>query len=392
MLYFKSGNYYYMMVPKARSTTGELTLAPITTPITSFFDNFSVNVQNIIEETYGYTGSLEMLTYYNFLDYEDIHNLYVYKVDDTDSVLHFDILYNTVSRTWTIWIYEAIQPIFPVRHNSTETGLFAMTGLLDTRAHDALDSPIPRRFIQILLWDKMSVEEGYVPDMTKVLYDPDHSSAAAAGECIIAPGDMAYIRGESTVVIYDEYADIRDTTIVLLGASEYYLGFNTRDISNMLKELYMNISYYFKFQNFQFIDTGYRRDEYHAKKRYRELQLELSNLDKTNMNFGMEFVLDNSPRRLYYKYDVSQVIDELDPEYGVVYVDSTPYFDVDLDDIDLTNQWVIDQSLMPDVKLWKVRVSVSGKGSAPRLKLFSRNAKRFELLGVNWISRIMHMR
>jgi hypothetical protein len=65
---------------------------------------------------------------------------------------------------------------------------------------------------------------------------------------------------------------------------------------------------------------------------------------------------------------------------------------VDLDDIDITNQWTIDQSLTPDVTLWKVRVAISGKGSAPRLKLFSRNEKRFELLGINWVSRLMNMR
>ena len=50
MIYFKSGNYYYMLVPKAQSTTGELTLAPISTPITEFFNNFSVNVERVFRE------------------------------------------------------------------------------------------------------------------------------------------------------------------------------------------------------------------------------------------------------------------------------------------------------------------------------------------------------
>jgi hypothetical protein len=87
-----------------------------------------------------------------------------------------------------------------------------------------------------------------------------------------------------------------------------------------------------------------------------------------------------------------QIIDEFDPEYGIVYVDSTPFLETDLSDIDITNQWTIDQSLTPEITLWKVRIAVSGKGSAPRFKLFSRNEKRFELLGVNWISRVMNMR
>lgn len=392
MLYFKSGNYYYMMVPKARSTTGELTLAPITSPITSFFDNFSVNVQNVIEETYGYTGLLELITYYNFLDYEDIHNLYIYKTDSDTSVLHFDMIYNTVDRTWKIWIFEALQPVFPARHNATETGRVATTGILDARSREDLGTPDYRRFIQIMLWDKLSVKEGYVPDDTTILYDPDHSAADYTGTTVSMSGGTATILEPSTVVCSDEYADIVGTAIVFLGASDYYFGFSSKDLANVLRLIYRNLNHYFMFQNDQLLDTGYIRDKYQAKKRYRELQLELSNLDKTSMNFGMEFVLDNSPRKILYKYDTTQAIDEFDPEYGVVYIDSTPFFEVDLNDIDLTNQWVIDQSLAPDVKLWKVRVAISGKGSAPRLRLFSRNGKRFELTGINWVSRIMHMR
>lgn len=391
LLYFKSGNYYYMMVPKAQSVTGELTIAPITNPITSFFDNFSKNVQDVVEETYGYTGPLELITYYNFLDYEDIHNIYIYKTENPSRLLHFDMLYNTVDRTWKIWLFEALQPIFPVIHNATESGRFATTGLLDTRDINALSTSVYRRFIQVLLWDKMSVKEGYIPDNTQILYDAEQAAARVDNECITVASDMGYING-TTVVMYEPFADIEGTTIVLLGATDYYFGFSMRDISNMLQRIYLNSDEYFMFQNYQFIDTGYRRDEYHAKKRYRELQLELSNLDKTNMQFGMEFVLDNTPRKILYKYDTTQTIDEFDPEYGILYVDSTPFLEVDLENIDLTNQWVIDQALTPDVKLWNVRVAISGKGNAPRLKFFSRNMKRFELLGVNWISRIMHMR
>ena len=37
MVFFKSGNYYFMIVPKAQSLTGELTLAPVSTNIKEFF-------------------------------------------------------------------------------------------------------------------------------------------------------------------------------------------------------------------------------------------------------------------------------------------------------------------------------------------------------------------
>ena len=398
MLYFKSGNYYYMMVPKARSTTGELTLAPITTPITSFFDNFSVSVQTIVEETYGYTGLLSLITYYNFLDYEDIHNIYIFKTEATEDYLHFDILYNTVDRTWKIWLYQAAQPIFPIKHNATETGRFAIASIFDTAPVDEAEY-ILRRFIQIFCLDSHTVAECYLPNHTDVLYDPDQAAFSFNEMRVIVPPDsISEIRegaasdGNDVLVIKDEYADARGTTVYLLGASEYYSGYSIRDFKLKLEDIYLNPPDVLYFRNYQFLDSGYRRDEYQSKKRYRELQLEINNLDQGNLDFGMEFILDNSPRRILYKYDSSYAIDEFNPEYGVVYIDSTPFFETNLNDIDLMNQWTIDQEIIPDVSLWKVRVAISGKGSAPRLKLFSRNSKRFELIGVNWISRIMHMR
>ena len=389
MLYFKSGNYYYMMVPKAQSQTGELTLAPITNPITSFFDNFSVNVQNILKETYGYTDEYELLSYYNFLDYEDVHNLYLYKFDNSTALLHFDVIYNTVDRTWKVWTYESAQILFPFKHNATETGLLATISKVipyDIEGHEG-----EARIIQLFTWDKNSVRGGYIPPTTRLFYDPGNDSVVVEGQTLILPGAIATTEG-TTVVIGDEYADAYDTLVTIIGADGYYSGFKVEDISKAIADVYINGSDYFTFKNYQYIDTGYRNDELHAKKRYREIQLLIDNLDKKDMQFGLDYMLDGAPHRIYYKYDVSQVIDEFDPEYGIVYIDSTPYLSVELDNIDNVNQWVLDQELNPEVSFWKVRIAVSGKGTSPRLKFYSRNEKRFGLLSLNWISRIMHMR
>ena len=391
MIYFKSGNYYYMMVPKAQSQTGELTLAPITNPITSFFDNFSVNVQHILEETYGYTGDYELLSYYNFLDYEDIHNLYLYRFDSSEALLHLDIIYSTVDRTWKIWVYESAQILFPFKHNATEPGLLATISNViadDVRS----ESQYPVRVIQIFTWDKSIVRSVYLPSDAVLLYDAEQDATSVEGNVLEIPGIIASVDSDGVVVFGDPYADAYGEVITIIGAHGYFSGFGVGDVSDTLRNVFVNADDYFTFKNYQFLDTGYRNDELQANKRYREIQLLVDNLDQTNIQFGMEYTLDGSPRQIYYKYDVAQTIDEFDPEYGIIYIDSTPYLETDLTTVDKTNQWILDQELHPEIAFWKVRISVSGKGTSPRFKLKSRNEKRFGILSINWVARIMNMR
>lgn len=391
MLYFKSGNYYYMMVPKAQSQTGELTLAPITTPITKFFDNFSVNVQTILSETYGYSGSHEMLSYYNFLDYEDIHNLYLYRFDESEALLHFDLIYNVVDRTWKVWVYESAQVLFPFKHNATEPGLLATISSI-TANNAKEEVQYFARIIQVFTWDKLSVRGGYIPAATTLLYDSEQDAAQASGLTLELPGAIAVVDADGVVNFGYPFADAYGEVVTVIGVHGYYSGFSVGDIADKLEDVYNNSSEYFTFNNYQFFDSGYRDDNPSVMKRYREIQLLIDNLDKTNIQFGMEYMLDGTPGRIYYKYDTTQTIDEFDPEYGIVYIDSTPYLETDLSSIDKLNQWVLDNSLSSEIAFWKVRIAVSGKGAAPRLKLKSRNEKRFGLLNVNWVSRVMHMR
>jgi hypothetical protein len=126
MVFFKSGNYYYMVVPKAISMTGELTMAPVSIPITDFLDNFQERVFEYLDQIYpalkeqNLSESLRLATYYNYLDYEDIHNVYVYKYEER--FIHIDLQYNYVSRTWKIYVYEGQDLIKPYKHNATQKG------------------------------------------------------------------------------------------------------------------------------------------------------------------------------------------------------------------------------------------------------------------------------
>ena len=65
---------------------------------------------------------------------------------------------------------------------------------------------------------------------------------------------------------------------------------------------------------------------------------------------------------------------------------------IEADKVDKTNLWTIHNSLTPDIDLYKVRASISGKGPAPRVRLYTRNQFNYQLLGLNWIYREMNMR
>ena len=130
MVFFKSGNYYYMVVPKANSVTGELTIAPISKPIESLFDDFFYNVAQSLKTLYNYDGGLSLVRYYNYLDYEDIHNVYVFKTYD-GSLVNFTLLYNSVGRYWRIYIIETNTILTPYMQDITKRGTLIGTYIAD---------------------------------------------------------------------------------------------------------------------------------------------------------------------------------------------------------------------------------------------------------------------
>ncbi len=409
MLYFKSGNYYYMIVPKAQSITGELTLAPITTPITDFFNHFSANVAGIFKDCFKvhdeigeviYNVPEDLVTYYNFIDYENIHNFYVYRYKG--KYVHFDIIYNVVDRYWKINIYESSHFLFPFRNDATQQGLFSSTSVMNVRDIETQEVT-RRRTIQLFKFDPLTIEDIYIPAGTTFSYIANSEDSSVDSETIIAPSNFTSYDAENEVLTIDkEYVTLSklpQEILSLVGAEDFIGGFNRREIKEELVNAVDLLKESTIFPNKQMLDTGYRDANFFINKRYRELQLHINNLDNVDMEFGMDFQISGEPRNTDFLYEVSQTIDELNQDEGIVYLDATPYLSIPWvvdderkGDIDKVNRWVIDHSLYPDISLWKVRAAVSGKGTAPRLRLFTRNQFNYQLLGINWIYREMNMR
>ena len=124
MVFFRSGNYFYMVVPKATSTTGELVIAPISKQIEYLLNNFEGAVRKSIAKLYDYKKELQLIHYYNYLDYEDIHNVYVFQTD-RGKYLNYMLLYNSLNRYWRAYVIESDTFIVPFVQDATRKGTFA---------------------------------------------------------------------------------------------------------------------------------------------------------------------------------------------------------------------------------------------------------------------------
>jgi len=122
MVFFKSGNYYYMVVPSTKFTTlNQLVVTPVSKNIERLLDDFQENIDNIIKLVYDYDRELELVHYYNFLDYEDMHNTYVFKTA-YDRYINVVLLYNTMSRSWRFHTFESAGIVKPYQQDATKKG------------------------------------------------------------------------------------------------------------------------------------------------------------------------------------------------------------------------------------------------------------------------------
>lgn len=410
MVYFKSGNYYYMIVPKAQSTTGELTLAPITTPITDFFNHFKQNVTDICKNCFKYEDSEgniitpapeHMVTYYNFIDYENIHNFYVYKEGAT--YVHFDIIYNVVARYWKINIYESAHFLYPFRNDATQNGLLAGLSTIKVYDSDNLET-YDKRIIQLFEFNQLTVEDLYIIAGTTFIYSSTFDDVYVNDEEIIIPFSTGTY-DSSTEDLTVNPVVLRPSTLAqenltFIQFADYIGGFNRQVLYDTLHSEAEILKQQIVYSNKQMLDTGYRDANLFVNKRYRELQLQINNINNVDMEFGMDFQISGETRNTDFLYEVSQTIDELNQDRGIVYLDATPYMPIPYIDgderkgeIDKVNLWTLEHSVGDaSISLWKVRASVSGKGVAPRLRLFTRKGFDYQLLGINWIYREMNMR
>ena len=341
MVFFKSGDYFYMIVPKQLSLQNELAVAPVSKNIEYFLDDFAENAKNLFEVLYDYSGTLELVTHYNYLNYEDVHNVYTFKTD-SGLLLNLVLLYNTVDRTWRIYTYESQAPYYPLKQDATKASVLMAPAYLQFKVDDA--EPVAEVGVQFLEPSRETPQDLYIPSGT-ILYKNSGIWVADAG---------------------------------------------------LMQRAYEALH---RFKNWQILDTGYRNTAIDYNKRYRELQFKINNVSHAALRFMTEFILDGETRISPYQYHTEHVIDPSSPSYGNIVISRTPVENLAVpgttmlgEDPEDINAWTLSNSRFPEISYWKARFPVSGKGYTPRVRLVGRTEEKYELLGYTWVYRQLYSR
>lgn len=157
------------------------------------------------------------------------------------------------------------------------------------------------------------------------------------------------------------------------------------------------------YNNFPYLDTGNVSIDDTFTKRFREVQFNIANLEKTDLNYYTDFNLDGHERVHATHYDVQHITDENDPDYGNVYVTPTEYVNmnlpgetalgsIDADPATADDYWQLDLSKFPDLNVATVRFTLQGRGRRAAIQLLNTSLKRYELSDMTWVYRIMSAR
>lgn len=330
MFLFKSGNQYYMMVPKSASVVkGETTIAPISKTIEPLLENFHEEIYRIVKlmrnepDLSDFTQNL--VYYHSFVDGNVVALNYVYDISatedwieiqkETSTFFYVQLRYDTDTRTWSLRMFSTPYILQVPYTDAMGQGRY----VLPTQGND--------------------------------------------GEAFLQ---------------YCEFKDDADELV------QYY----TTDGEEVHDPF---------IRNYQYIDTGNREIDTEHKKRFREFQFKIKNINTTALAFYTGFYVDGAERKNIVRYETSvnednEIIVTPVLDDTVSYTADGLFMPTELGTEDSKVCWVVGSSAFPGRTLWKVRMPVSGKGYTPRVELLSLNEQRYEILGHSWVYRTMDAR
>ena len=408
MLFFKSGNYYYMLVPKSTSIAGDTTIAPVSNTIHPFLDNFSVEVDKLFsiytqgktdpafkqDVAWQYPLSSFLEYYYSYVDNESVVLNFVYDYSGfIEGAPAFDELGDTT------------KPPYRPELNSWESPNFTLENNAEyCRPKDK------RQFILSLIYDTTTYAWRIQIYETPNVVHPIYYNAV---------GQQHYMYVTVKVDEEGQYTPLF-VQCTKQGTTDNCIIYQNDVFNNLLDYTTIQESGIRSYkhhplqQNYQYLDTGYRilTGAVDIKKRFREVQFSINNVSQKALTFYTAFIVDGNLRKDMRGYTTKMMVDPDDPRTGVLlverpyiderYLPSVPDYvikvedyvspDVTPGDTTLDDTFVLDNTQFPDLAYWKVRVDVSGKGYVPRLQILSVNDKEYSLLSTDWVYRTMNSR
>lgn len=362
MVFFKSGDSFYMVVPKATSLTGELTIAPISKLIQSLLSNADTAVPQLVRAVYEPW----------FIETEDPRAPEPYKVLPLPIGFEFNYVDgNIIRNAYVVSLYA-----YPARYGEPPTPARSGPELLVFFNYDTVTRAWSLHIVQ-------GNGRRYVPYQ------------------------QLSTRNSQLLNTYGGVPALRDPAYLQILSFTNPTGQDSQKL-NTFKTI-KNVPT--AFNNISFIDTGYRKHAEAIKKRYRELQFTVYSMEEQALSFGTAFLIDGTVRHSYSQYEsvfengefiiqqsiMADIATPTSNGYVLNHRDSANPYTVDtfgtttLDDTagEMLNAFTLDTSALPSRSAIKVRIPVTGKGYAPRLQLRSFVASVYELTNINWVYRLM---
>ena len=175
---------------------------------------------------------------------------------------------------------------------------------------------------------------------------------------------------------------------------------NGRD-DNIIQNDWQLTPYY---NNYNYFDTGNVALDDITNKRFRELQMNVLNKEDSKIRFYTDVFVDGKLNVTSTRYEVNNITDPNDPEYGLIYVIPTEVDDLETmmvaygnttledEESELTKYWEIDLSAFPDLNMATIKLKLWGKGRRASFQLLCTDLKNYELSSFVWVYRIMNVR
>lgn len=379
MVSFFSEDKIYLIVPKSGSLTGALQLAPISNQINYFLKDVENNSLAIIRRLYG----LEDHVVYDIFreqwkdTSEDLSNL-----GNTRLKLVNKYTYVEGSKIVYTFVYDLQVQVKVDDWNSVWYNVI--------RASD-------EKLLVALVYDTNSrVWNLIMRQGSSYTYVPFEGGSSVDRQSLLTIKKYLDM-GEDKHSLHLLSVTKNDTSVQDLIIS-----------NNGIDSIDNPDSPYFLYKNYQFLDTGYRLTDVSRKKRFREVQFNLNNIDGYEIPMGCAIFVDDNERKMLYNYSVNIVRTAENSAEAVVtqsidtkgLVRNTTLGARDEDIVHYNkeyatggqNMFLLDTTKFEQVSNYKVRIKTSGKGYSPRAQLLFKPRGYYELFYINWVYRSMSQR